>query len=167
MPFDEEEIDLEQPRKVGLKKVSSQKSIFDKAIKKAPSNLDEVARSVERQKLTYKEIAAELSLQFKKAMADKTLAENKNIFQIEAEQEMLSKMVKLAVNVNTDENEEEGMGSLMWVILLLKTNLNLRNKVNSLEYELIQQKSAVTKLEKMSDEISQQLAALDKDKKDG
>lgn len=168
MPFDEEDTDLqEQPKRIGLKKVSSQKSIFDKMAKKLSPNIDEVARGVEKKKLTYKEIAADLSLQFKKAMSDKTLPENKNVFQIEAEQEMLSKMVKLAVDVNTDENEDEGMGSLMWVILLLKTNLNLRSQINLLEYELARQKNVVNKLEKMSEEILKQLPALDKDKKDG
>jgi len=168
MPFDEEDTDLsEESKRVGLKKVSSQKSIFDKMPKKPVVNLNDVAKGIERQRLTYKEIAAELSLQFKKAMVDKTLPENKNVFQIEAEQEMLSKMVKLAVDVNNDENEDEGMGSLMWVILLLKTNLNLRNQINLLEYELSQQKKSVNKLEKMSEEILKQLSTLDKDRKDG
>jgi len=168
MPFDEEDIDLSKDTKRGgLKKVSSQKSIFDKMPKKPTININDAAKDIEKRKLTYKEIAAELSLQFKKAMADKTLPENKNVFQIEAEQEMLSEMVKLAVDVNNDEYEDEGMGSLMWVILLLKTNLNLRNQINLLEYELIQQKKSVNKLEKMSEEIIRQISSLDKDRKDG
>ena len=53
-------------------------------------------------------------------------------------------MIKLAVDVNNDPNEQEGMGSLMWIVLLLKTLLMQRDRINQLEY-------VVSQLEKKND----------------
>jgi hypothetical protein len=47
-------------------------------------------------------------------------------------------MIKLAVEINTDPNEQEGMGSLMWIVLLLKTCVSQRDRINKLEYSVSQ-----------------------------
>lgn len=145
MPFDEEKDD-ESPSikstKIGLKNVSSQKSIFDSMPKKPTQNdLDTKVKGIQERDSSYKSRAADLVLQFKKAMDDKTLTENKNIFSKELEKEVLGKMIQLAVEINNDVNEPEGMGSLSWITLLLKTCFSQRDKVNNLEYK-------ITKLEK-------------------
>jgi hypothetical protein len=147
MPFDEEEDDLEPVSNKGLRKVSSQKSIFDSTPKKqTKQEFDQKIKTIQERSSGYKQRAAEFSAQFKKAMLDKTLLQNKNVFAQEMESELLSNMIKLAVEVNVDPNEQEGMGSLMWVILLLKTCLMQREKINSLEYQVAQ-------LEKKADPI--------------
>jgi len=147
MPFDEEDNDFEPVSNKGLKKVSSQKSIFDAAPKKqTQQEFERKVKDVQERSSGYKQKAAEFSAQFKKSMLDKTLHQNKNVFTQEMESELLANMIKLAVEVNTDPNEQEGMGSLMWVILLLKTCLMQREKINSLEYQ-------VSQLEKKTDPI--------------
>lgn len=147
MPFDEEDDNLEPVSNKGLKQVSSQKSIFDAVPKKqTQQEFDRKVRSVQERSSGYKQKAAEYSAQFKKAMLDKTLFQNKNVFTQEMESELLANMITLAVDVNNDPNEQEGMGSLMWIILLLKTCLMQREKINFLEYQ-------VGQLEKKTDLI--------------
>jgi hypothetical protein len=142
MPFDEDKESEKELRKTGLKQVSSKKSIFDDMPKKQSlEDFQEKVKKVEESNLGYKKKAAELSVSFKKMILDKTLSQNRNVFIQESEQEVLANMIKLATEVNVDPNEQEGMGSLMWVILLLKTCLVQRDKINSLEYELFELKN--------------------------
>lgn len=141
MPFDNEpQKPSAHAQKIGLKKqVSSQPSMFDNATKKPTQQEFEqqVKADVERGS-TYKSRAADLTVRFNKALADKTLPANKNQLQIEVEREILINMVKLAQEVNTDGNEREGEGSLSWIIVLLKTCFAQRDRMNVLEYRLSQ-----------------------------
>lgn len=166
MPFDEDE-PIESPQKVTLKKVSSQKSIFDNMPKKpTQEEFSQKVASNQEKMATYKQKASELALQFKKIIEDKTLSQNKNIFALEVEKEVLSKMVQLAVDINNDPNEQEGMGSLTWITLLFKTVLSQRDRINNLEYNLsiLEKKLEPSAL---SLQITKQLQALDKEKKNG
>lgn len=140
MPFDEENDDgLPSPhsQKIGLKQVSSQKSIFDSIPKKpTQEEFNTKVKKIHDRDNSYKIRAAELATQFNKIMADKTLVQNKGPFAKEIEKEVLSNMINLAVEINNDGKEIEGMGSLTWITLLLKTCLSQRNKINQLEYSL-------------------------------
>jgi hypothetical protein len=134
---DEEEIMPSQ--KVGLKKVSSQKSIFDSIPKKPTQDqLDQNVKGIQERASQYKSRTAELATQFIKTLADKTLQQNKNQFQNEIESELLRNMVRLAQEINADIAERDGEGSLSWITLLLKTCFNQRDKINRLEYSISQ-----------------------------
>jgi hypothetical protein len=85
----------------------------------------------------YKKRAADLFVQFQRTMSDKTLPANRNIFNIESEKEMLQNMINLAAEINSDPNEREGEGTLTWVVLLLKTCLTQRDRINELEYAMV------------------------------
>lgn len=137
MPFDEDEEIIEP--KVGLKKVSAQKSIFD-SMQKKPSqeDLDRKVKQISEKSNSYKIRAAELVKEFNKCMADKTLSSNRNIFSRELETELLSKMIKLADEINSDIIEKDGMGSLSLITILLKTCFSQRDRINSLEYAIFQ-----------------------------
>lgn len=142
MPFDEEESDdlpSEHAQKVGLKKVSTQKSIFDSKPKKpSAEEFDKKVKKIHERSSSYKAKAADLALQFNKSMSDKTLKSNKTIFSSEIEQDLLGKMIQLAIEINADPIEQEGMGSLSWITLLLRTCFNQRDRINSLEFALSQ-----------------------------
>lgn len=168
MPFDEEDDNDEpslQSQRVGLKKVSSQKSIFDSMPKKPTADeFDKKVGQVQERSSAYKSRAADLASQFNQSLQDKTLKQNKNIFAKEMEKEILTKMIQLAVDINNDPHEQEGMGSLSWIALLLKTCFSQRDRVNQLEYTISQlekklEASALTNL--ISKEIK---TALDKQK---
>ena len=165
MPFDEEEQTIENKKNIGLKAVSSQKSIFDKIPKKpTPEDFQKKVSSDQERSLSYKQRASELALQFKKIIEDKTLSQNKSVFSLEIEKETLTKMVELAIEINNDANEQEGMGSLSWITFLMKTALSQRDRINYLEYNLslIEKKLDPSNL---SAQILKELRNLDKEKK--
>jgi hypothetical protein len=150
MPFDEEEdVPTIQSQKIGLKQVSSQKSIFETMPKKpTQEEFTQQVKKVQERMSAYKARTTELAIQFNKAMADKTLPVNKNMFQKEMELEILRNMVKLAQDINSDVKEREGEGSLSWITLLLKTSFNRRDKINNLEFALQQLEKKIDALDK-------------------
>lgn len=167
MPFDEEEDNLEPVKKIGLKQVSSRRSIFDNTPKKpSQEDFEKQVQDNQEKMMGYKQRAADLTVQFKKIIEDKTLSKNKNIFSKELEKEILTKMVNLAVEINNDPNEQEGMGSLSWITLLFKISLRQRDKINDLEYELslLQKKLEPSELSKI---ISQEIERQQKENKNG
>ena len=154
-----------EPR-VGLKKqTTGQKSMFDGKAK--PPTQQEFQRKVEaaQEKMSgYKKRAAELFVQFNKAVVDKTLPQNRNVFNLESEKEMLQNMIQLAIEINNDPNEQEGMGSLTWITCLFKTTMAQRDRINELEYavSMMQKKLDSTAL---ADYINKEITkALDKKK---
>lgn len=165
MPFDEKDPKDFAP-KIGLKKqTTGQKSMFE-GKPKAPTQ-QEFQKQVEgaQEKIAgYKKRAADLFVQFNKSILDKTLPQNRNVFNIESEKEMLQNMIQLAIEINNDPNEQEGMGSLTWITCLFKTTLAQRDRINELEYLL---SSLQKKLDSgvLSDYINKEITkALDKKK---
>jgi hypothetical protein len=150
--------------KSSMKKPGTQ-SMFDG--QKRPPSQQEFQQKVQVSQETlagYKKRAAELFVQFQRSMADKTLAQNRNIFNAETEKEMLQNMLQLATEINNDSNEEEGMGSLTLITLLLKTCLSQRDRMNEMEYAIstLQKKTDPTVL---ADVVNKENAkALDKKK---
>jgi hypothetical protein len=168
MPFDEEDNDQQsiQSQKVGLKKVSTQKSIFESIPKKpTQEDFENKVQKVQEKATSYKSKTADLAVQFNKTIMDKTLSVNKNMFQKEMEMELLKNMVKLAQDINSDPNEREGEGSLSWITLLLRTCFNQRDKINYLEHSIVQLEKK-TDPSYLSDLISKEInKSLDKNKK--
>jgi hypothetical protein len=143
---------------------SQGQSMFDNKRRPTAQEFQQKVQQSQEKMSGYKKRAAELFVQFQKTVGDKTLPQNRNIFNAEAEKEMLQNMLQLAGEINNDPNEQEGMGSLTWITLLLKTCLSQRDRMNELEYALstLQKKYESTA---MSDYISKEIAkALDKKK---
>jgi|688.fasta_scaffold881774_2 hypothetical protein len=163
MPFEEDDSPIQAPKQ-GLKNVSSKKSIFESLPKKpSPEEFEKRVKDAQESNSGYKKRAAELALNFKKILEDKTLPQNKNIFANEFERELLVKMIQLAIEINNDPNEQEGMGSLGWITLLFKTILSQRDRINNLEYNIsvLEKKLEPATLSKS---ITKELQALDKKK---
>lgn len=165
MPFDEDEKDSDNPlNKKGLKKVSSQLSIFD-AMPKKPSQeeFEKRVQNMQERNSGYKAKVADLTAKYKKILFDKTLKQNKNVFAVELERDILAQMVNLAIDINHDPDEGEGMGSMAWTTVLLAVCLSQRDRINQLEHH-------ASLLEKKCDPyaisvlISKELQALDKKK---
>lgn len=167
MPFDEE--DNEQPslhsQKIGLKKVSTQQSIFDSMPKKpTQDDLNQGVKKLQDRASASKRRAADLAVKFYTMMADKTLLQNKNQFQKELEIELLKDMVNFATDVNNDPNEKEGVGSISLIALMLKNAISQRDKINNLEY-ILSQLEKKTDSKFLSDLISKEITkALDNKK---
>ncbi len=89
------------------------------------------------------------------------MAENKNIFANEVEMEVIGGLVELGINMNTDENETEGMGSVGLITLLFRCALIQRDKINASDYKLSLLATTVKSLEKKIEELSKAPADLD------
>lgn len=139
MPLDDDYDDLPEKNKSGLKNISSQKSIFDNTPKKqSQEDFNKVVRDAQEKGSSFKSRTADLAVQFRKIIEDKTLPQNKSIFAIEVEREVLSSIIKLASEINNDPNESEGIGSLSWIAQLFKISLLQRDRLNKIEYSLMQ-----------------------------
>lgn len=159
MPFDEEEQEeTHSPTKDGLKKVSSQPSLFDKMPKKpTQADLDRKVQQIQERASGYKLKVSEFAIAFNGAVKDKTLRQNKNIIQRDMERELIDEMIKFAFQVNEDPNEQEGAGSVSLILLLLQANLFHRDRINELEHNQAQ-------MQKKIDVLSKEIQDLDKDK---
>ena len=165
MPFDEEDdSDINSKPKIGLKFKNVDKSSSTQK-KATQEQFEKKVQEVQEKNSSYKRRASELAIQFKKVIEDKTLPQNKNIFANEIERELLANMIDLAVEINNDPNEQDGMGSLSWITLLLKTVISQRDKINKLEYALY---NFDKKLDpsNISSLIQKELKDIDKNKKD-
>jgi hypothetical protein len=164
--FSEEENTEAYVPKSSLKPVG--KSMFDNQPKR-PNRQEFEKRVGETQdRLSgYNKRAASLFLQFSKTMEDKTLTQHKNIFNRETENELLKEIIKLSQEMNNDQNESEGAGSIASIILLFKTCISQRDKYNDLAYNVavLQKKLEPESLEKV---INEQVSkALDSKKING
>ena len=56
-------------------------------------------------------------------------------------------MVQLGIDINNDPNEQEGMGSMTWITLLLKICLSQKDRINQLEYSVSQMEKKISALD--------------------
>lgn len=138
-PFDdddEEEIITPVKSKVGIK-ISNKQSMFANTPKKpSVENFEKQAITANNKSVDYAQHAAKLTASYMKMMADKTVTENKTIFEVDIEKEIISNLVKLGIEINVDELQEEGMGSIGLVSLLFQTVISQRDKINYIEYAI-------------------------------
>jgi hypothetical protein len=139
---------MDNSRNIGLKNVSSKKSMFES--KQIPSNADfeNKAKNVNDNSISNKSRVVELSSQFRKIIEDKTLPENRSPLQDAYQAEIFGKLLELATQLNEDENEPENVGSMALIVLLMKTNFLLKDKINILEYKLSLLETEVKNAEK-------------------
>jgi hypothetical protein len=162
VPFAEPE---DREAKIGLKKVSGQKSMFDgKPRPPSQQEFQDKIHQVEDRKAGYKQKAADLFLQFVKSISDRTLPQNRNALSRDAETEMLQQMVQLAIDINNDPNEPEGMGSMTWITCLFKVCLAQRDRINELEFRVAEFQKKLNSPEFVEFINKEILKALDKKK---
>jgi vacuolar-type H+-ATPase subunit H len=118
-------------------------------IPKKPSKqeFEQAAKEANETLNSYKERAAKLAADFKRVMDDHTLAENKNILASGVERELIAGLAQLAIDVNNDQHEQEGMGSVSMSVMLLNHLLTTRDRLNHLEYRLEQQEKKLRALD--------------------
>lgn len=134
-------------QRVGLK-LNNQGSIFANVPKKpSQQDLEKNVQEAQSRSRDYKERAAELALIFKKMLDDRTILQNKNSFTVESEREVIGKLAQLGVDMNVDEFEQEGMGSLGLITLLFRSLLIQRDKINYLDYSINQIKIEIKSMQ--------------------
>lgn len=152
MPFTEDDNDdvKFKPKKPNIGTGSS----LDKQIK-PPTNeqFQKTVKKVEEQKSEYAKIASDITQKFFDLLKDKTLVENQSPIQKNFRKEVLEDMLNFAINLNNDDMEEQNdMGSVALISILLKSNLALKDFANKLEYDIKQLQTKIALIEKTKDD---------------
>jgi hypothetical protein len=146
------------PPKKGLK-INNQRSSVPQPKVNNTAVFNEQAKEVFLQYEDYKQRTWELSTRFKSMIEDKTLSENRTIISKDLEKEVLDKLVALSSEMNSDDNQPEGIGSIALSMLILKMLLLQRDTINSLAYK-------VDRLEKNNSKLENTVKTLLEDKKE-
>lgn len=87
-----------------------------------------------------KERGMALVSQFLTSMKEKTLPVNRGVLAQDFEKKMRGELVQLAIEINNDDSEpKDGMGSATLFAALLRVVMLQRDRLNELEYRLLQQ----------------------------
>jgi hypothetical protein len=126
----------EEPAKISKGvKISNAASKYTKAAEEK-QNFENMADDLMAEKRARNKKVVELASQFMAILKDKTLTENKTILAKDVEGDICNKLIKVSLELNSDESEPEGMGSAALINILLKTTISQRDNINALEYRL-------------------------------
>jgi hypothetical protein len=132
-------------------KLDNKKSLFAKE-PPIQNDFEGLSEDVAEKIKARRQRAVELSAKFWELIKDQYLPDNKGPIRKSTETELLQNLINYAVEVNLDEHEQEGMGSMAMITLLLKTCLYLKDQNNLLKYKLDQ---LTEKVDKKSSEPQQ------------
>lgn len=126
-------------------------SMFDGTPKKpTKEEFERHAAEVNDRLNSYPERSAELIPLFMKMLNDKTLPENRSILTNNIETEIIGKLMQLGLDMDADELQQNGAGSIGLTVLLMKSFLMQRDKINALEYSLLQIKNELKTLKNIA-----------------
>lgn len=159
--------DQDQEKVPGLK-LDKNKSRFARK-PEIRKTFEEKVEEVHQQRTGYRQQLFELGKQFLNNLTDRTLVQNKGPIKQSLEKEIHNKLVNLAVEINNDSNEQQdGMGSISLIVVLMKCIFMLRDRCNQLEFEIESLQSKLNKdayaaeLDKMKIHISALESKIDK-----
>jgi len=132
-PFGDDEDDIEDEPSTNRIKIKGKE--VQSPLRQSQEFQGAAAEAHERS-MEYKNRAYTLGKNFIELITDKTLIENKGSIALHAENQVVSDLAKLAIDMNNDETQDEGMGSIGLLVLMFKTALSQRNRINALEYKL-------------------------------
>ena len=117
-------------------KVPTKQEFEHKAIQVKQKHLDINAR------------VAELSGQYRGLFQSKTLPENKTPHQKQLEKEIIFNLSQLCLDLDNDETQKEGIGSIGLCKILLSLLLEQKDNINILAYEVSKLKKALSDAQK-------------------
>lgn len=117
-------------------KISNNKSIFSKDEMKKSISFEEKANDVFNNYNTRNLKCIDLGKKLILFLEDKTLLENKSPVNKNLEAQVVSEFIEICNEINNDESEKEGIGSMAVMTLLIKTVLHQRDKMNEIYYKL-------------------------------
>lgn len=127
--FSEQEI---KPPKVGLKINNNKSSVKSEKPKQEDfrNKINEILAQEEEQK----RIAFTLSNKFQAILRDKTLDSSKDQTIRDSEKDNIRDLIDFARIINSDENQEEDLGTISLFITLYRSLLIQRDRINELEF---------------------------------
>lgn len=127
---------MEESKPKSKLKMTNEKSMFNKPPEPDREEFELNAAKVFNKYELRKRKCAELGAKYISSLNDKTLLENKSPISKELEKDILANLINIGIEINTDESENEGMGSIALITLLLNSLLKQRDKINELSFKL-------------------------------
>lgn len=153
--FTEETADLPEDlsESDGLK-LKNNKSMFsnDKDRRPSSSDFEKSVSNYKHNDLDLKNKVGELSIKFKSFITDKTLKEQRSSIKKDLESSTVRELSEIALRLNGDQNQPEGIGSVGIGALLMQIILLQRDQINDLSYQIMELKKSVQINEKKKDE---------------
>lgn len=135
MPFDDLDDDSDEAYK-NKKKLGAKLNKKPEPV--AVPKFEEKAKEVFEKEQYYKSKIFELVTKFSTILKDKTLPENKTELVRQVEGEVISNLIELAQEMNSDDYTNDGEGSNALINLLFKVVVSYKDKLNSLEFRIRQ-----------------------------
>jgi len=144
----ESQFDEESATKNEGLKLDASRSRFTKN-KEVKKEFQQQATEVHQRLEGHLREAYELGLEFTNLIADTRVSENIGPYDRSFEKENIRKLIQYAITVNIDPQEQEGMGSVSCIILLLKTMFKMRDRINEMSYDMHKLERRINALEKL------------------
>lgn len=145
LPFSKEYEEKQGPNK-GLKLTNKRSSVAKQEAEKA--EFEGLADEFMAQKQDRNKRALELSRQFLTALKDKVLPDNKGPLAKSFEKDICDNLILLALEINEDESEREGMGSIAVINLMIKALFIQRDVINALDYKVAELQKDLSRAER-------------------
>jgi hypothetical protein len=117
-------------------KINNDTSTVPKPPPDTSAAFQERANKVHGKFAEYRDRGWELAAHFKGLVEDTILPVNKTIIAKDIEQETINKLIILATEMNEDNDQQQGIGSVVLSTLLMKMVLLQRDKINTLLYRI-------------------------------
>lgn len=124
------------PKKRKGLKINNEGSTVPTPKPNATAAFNEQAEKVFSKIEEYKQRSFELGTKFKNIFEDRKLAVNKTQINRDIESEILTKLVMLANDINSDENQPEGAGGVALGMLIMKIMLIQRDTINDMAFKI-------------------------------
>lgn len=148
LPFESDE-EVNEAEAPNLKtKLDPKKSRFHRKNIEEKEAVERLEEKVKEHQKEEQELIQEIhthSSNFMKFIKDKTIKENKSPIEASVEAETVQGLVKLALKLNNDQTQPEGIGSVGVITLLLKAVLAQRDIISSLEFKVSQLEKQIKK----------------------
>ncbi len=137
LPFEDDEKVEKQVSKVKLDASKSRFSSKNEEKKPNDKSLhDRVVEFKEHEKEVAQEIM-QLSKTYIGFIKNKVVKENKSPIEEDLEKETVQKLIQISMELNNDDTQPEGIGSLGLINLLFRSVLAQRDIINKLEYRVV------------------------------
>jgi hypothetical protein len=142
--------DVEPKHRRGIK-ISNDTSTVPKPPPDTSVAFQEKATAVFGKFEEYKARGWELASTFKKMVDDTILAANKTVISKDVEQEVVNKLVALAIDMNEDNDQPQGIGAVALCTTLMRVILSQRDKINMLTYRIENVEKRIASLAKTNE----------------
>lgn len=151
--FSDDERDATPDGNTGLK-LTGDKSRYAQKSTPNPTTEDfeNAVAGMKNDEIEIKNRIADASTKYRSLLRDRTVSENKSPLKQSLEKEVIKELSDLGLVLNNDQQRPEGIGSIGLCNLLMQMNLQQRDQINDLSYEVVKLQRVIEKLVQQSSE---------------